>query len=566
MEETVRYQVGTGRADVTPDLSEGTQWMAGYTPNREATSVNDPLNTTVMIIDDGTSPMAIVSVDVLGLTSPDVRVIQDEITARVPELQRRILVHATHNHEGPDTIGLWGGTGDTPFFAPRSRQYINQIARGSADAAQTAWNERQQVDVTVADLDSSVLEDLAKDARPPEVSPSSIGLLVFSNESGVVGTLVNWANHPEVLGDENQAITADYVGWLNEEIETQIGGRSLFVNGAIGGLLTSESADILPEYPRESFAKAEALGRQAGQRLVQQYQNPGAGDRVETFTTLPRLSYINRSFYLPVNNRLFQTAEELNRIPTSFQDSDDIPPEERWRSDSSTDYVQTEVNYLDFGPFSFVTMGGELYPELLEGGVNSSLGIEPFNQSPQETPLIKNPEWQSNDFNFFFGLTNDFLGYFIPQSQWDGGDSNEYGEEFSPAQDAGSILSYNLHLVMAGYGTGVYPDTLPAYILEPERDRDLDDFSDGSDLLDNPVADIIFSSNLVADNLAPEETISEPEDGLLNVDTEVTSDYNPNFELQRQFSASVTEIDSTEDNLLIVDDNVSDIYTPIEDI
>ena len=566
MEETVRYQVGTGRADVTPDLSNGTQWMAGYTPNREATSVNDPLNTTVMIIDDGTSPMAIVSVDVLGLTAPDVQVIQDEITGRVPELEGRILVHATHNHEGPDTIGLWGGSGDTPFFAPRSRQYINQIARGSADAAQTAWNERQEVDVTVADLDSSILDDLAKDARPPEVRPSNIGLLVFSNESGVVGTLVNWANHPEVLGDENQAITADYVGWLNEEVEAQIGGRSLFVNGAIGGLLTSESADILPEYPRESFAKAEALGRQAGQRLVRQYQNPGAGDRVETFTTLPRLSYINREFYLPVNNRLFQTAEELNRIPTSFQDSDDIPLEERWRIDSSTDYVQTEVNYLDFGPFSFVTMGGELYPELLEGGVNSNLGIEPFNQSSKEIPLIKNPEWQSNDFNFFFGLTNDFLGYFIPQSQWDGGDSGEYGEEFSPAQDAGSIMSYNLHLAMAGYETGVYPDTLPAYLLEPERDRDLDDFSDGSDLLDNPIADLIFTSNPIADNLAPEGTTVEQDD-LLNVrDTEVTSNYNPNLELQGQ-SPSVAEIArSTEDDLLMADSTVSDIYTPIEDI
>ena len=566
MEETVRYQVGTERADVTPDLSNGTQWMAGYTPNREATSVNDPLNTTVMIIDDGTSPMAIASVDVLGLTAPDVQVIQDEITARVPELEGRILVHATHNHEGPDTIGLWGGSGDTPFFAPRSRQYINQIARGSADAAQTAWNQRQEVDVTVADLDSSILDDLAKDARPPEVSPSSIGLLVFSNESGVVGTLVNWANHPEVLGDENQAITADFVGWLNEEIETQIGGRSLFVNGAIGGLLTSESADILPELPRETFAKAEALGRQAGQRLVQQYQNPGAGDRVETFTTLPRLSYINREFYLPVNNRLFQTAEELDRIPTSFQGSDDIPPEERWRNDSSTDYVQTEVNYLDFGPFSFVTMGGELYPELLEGGINSSLGIEPFNQSPKETPLTKNPEWQSNDFNFFFGLTNDFLGYFIPQSQWDGGDSGEYGEEFSPAQDAGSIMSYNLHLVMAGYETGVYPDTLPLYILEPERDRDLDDFSDGSDLLDNPVADLIFSSEPIADNLAPQGTTTE-EDDLLNVDTEVASDYNSHFELPGQFYASPAKVNSsTEDDLLMADNGVSDIYTPIEDI
>ena len=542
MEETVRYQVGKGRADVTPDLSEGTQWLAGYGAGRKAESINDPLNTTVMIIDDGTSPIAIVSVDVLGLTAPDVQVIQDEITARVPELEGRILVHATHNHEGPDTIGLWGGSGDIAFFAPRSRNYINDIARGSADAAAVAWNERQEVDVTVADLDSGLLADLVKDTRPPEVIPSSIGLLVFSNESGVVGTLVNWANHPEVLGDENQAITADFVGWLNQEIETQLGGRSLFVNGAIGGLLTSESSEILPEFPRETFEKAEELGRQAGQRLVQQLENPGDRDQVITYTTLPRIDWINREFYLPVNNRLFQVAEEIDRIPTSFYDIDDIPPEERWRSDSSTEYVQTEVNYLDFGPFSVLTMGGELYPELLEGGINPSLGIEPYNAAPKEIPLIKNPEWQSNEFNFFFGLTNDFLGYFIPQSQWDGGDSGEYGEEFAPSQDAGSIMSYNLHLAMAGYETGVYPDTLPAHIVEPQRDASFDDFSDGSDLIDNPIVDLIFSANpLEADDLAPSNIPPDQADILFSSqdsEFQIDDDY---IELTEPYYPSMTE-------------------------
>ena len=546
MEETVRYQVGTGRADVTPDLSDGTQWMAGYSPNREVESVNDPLNTTVIIIDDGTSPFAIVSVDVLGITAPDVQVIQDEIVARVPELEDRILVHATHNHEGPDTIGLWGGSGDIPFFAPRSRRYINQIARSSADAAQTAWNERQEVDITVANLDSSLLEDLEVDTRLPEVSPSNIGLMVFSNESGVVGTLVNWANHPEVLGNENQAITADFVGWLNEEIEAQLGGTSLFVNGAIGGLLTSESNEILPDLPRETFVKAEALGRQAGQRIVAQFRNPGDRDSIETYTTLPRVSYTTREFYLPVNNELFLTAESLDRIPISFYDSDDVPPEERWRDDSATDYVKTEANYLDFGPVSILTMGGELYPELLEGGIDPSLGIEPFNQAAIEVPLIKNPQWQSNDFNFFFGLTNDFLGYFVPQSQWDGGDGGEYGEEFSPSQDAGSILSYNLHLTMAGYATEVYPDTLPAHIVEPDRDPDIENFDDGSDLLDNPVADLVIFSDSPADNLAPQQIpLDRTGDSLFGTQTESTSELE--YIDSKQFYGSITKSDEIGD-------------------
>ena len=211
MEENVRYRVGTDKANITPNLSEGNYWLAGYTPDRSANSVNDPLYARAMVIDDGTSPFAIVSTDLLGLTSPDVQLIQKEITARVPELADRILVHSTHNHEAPDTIGLWGGTGQVPFIAPRSREYIKKIAENSAEAVANAWNNRQEVDVTVANLDSSVVSDLVEDTRQPNVIPSDVGLLVFSNESGVVGTLVNWASHPEVLGNNNQSITAEFV-------------------------------------------------------------------------------------------------------------------------------------------------------------------------------------------------------------------------------------------------------------------------------------------------------------------------------------------------------------------
>lgn len=509
MEETVRYQVGTSKADITPDLSERTYWLAGYDPGRLATSVNDALYSRVMVIDDGTSPFVIISADLLGLTAPDVQLIQEEISASVPELANRILVHSTHNHEAPDTVGLWGGTGEIPFIAPRSREYIKEIAQSTAAAVTTAWNNRQEVDLTVANLDSSIVSDLARDTRPPNVIQPDVGLLVFSDESGVIATLVNWASHPEVLGNENQAITADFVKWLNDEIESELGGSSIFINGAIGGLLTSESQNILPELPRETFAKAEAIGREVAQRLIQQLNNPGSNDRVATYSTLPKIDYSTREFYLPINNSVFLLAEKLNRVPTNVYSQDEIPLEERWRSDASASYVLTEGNYIDFGPISILTMGGELYPELLVGGVDSSLGIAPFNQFPLEVPLASNPQWETDPFNFFFGTTNDFLGYFIPQSQWDGAEGGEYGEEFSPAPDAGSILSYNLHLLMSGYETGVYPDSLPEFLIQPERDIVGENFGDGSELIDNSLVNLLFNLDVADDDLLKRQEIAE---------------------------------------------------------
>ena len=198
--------------------------------------------------------------------------------------------------------------------------------------------------------------------------------------------------------------------------------------------------------------------------------NPGVTDRVETLTTVSPISYSQRDFYLPVENPLFLTAKAINRLPTTAYRQNEIPVQARWRasSDLLTSYIKTESNFITLGPISILTMGGELYPELLVGGIDPSIGSPPNNQSALEVPLALNPIWNNSPYKFFFGLTNDFLGYVIPQSEWDGFDGY-YGEEVATSADGGSILSYNLHLLMLGYATGTYPDSLPPFLAEPNR-------------------------------------------------------------------------------------------------
>lgn len=456
--EAVSYRVGVAKANITPsDWQSRTYWLAGYNADRPATSVHDPLYARAMVVDDGTTPLAIVTLDLVGLTSPDVQRVQKMITAKVPQLANRILVHSTHTHEAPDTVGLWGGAGPIPFLNPRPLDYIEAIATKAATAVQGAWSNRKPTTVKVANIDQRVLQDLVVDYRPPNVADPAARLLVFSSGNQVVGTLVNWASHPEVLGEKNQAITADFVKWVIDEIEPKLGGQTMFVNGAIGGLLTSESGEILPQHPRKSFKKAEAIGREVGQRLLRQLNAPGATDRIETFGKLSPIEYRTRKFYLPIDNPQYLAAKALNRIPTVTYRQDEIPLQERHRFGDFATYIQTEVNYIDFGPISFLTMGGELYPELLVGGIDPAIGVFPYSKAALEQPLVNNLDWASDPFKFFFGLTNDFLGYFVPQAEWDGWFEGYYGEQFSPAPDAGTILSENLHLLLSGYETGEYP-------------------------------------------------------------------------------------------------------------
>ncbi len=103
--------------------------------------------------------------------------------------------------------------------------------------------------------------------------------------------------------------------------------------------------------------------------------------------------------------------------------------------------IRTELNVITLGPAQFITIPGELYPELAIGGIPSPPDpAVDFPDAPPEPPLIKLMQGQ---YKFIIGLANDELGYLLPKSQWDvqvpyayGYTKPPYGEVLSPGPDA----------------------------------------------------------------------------------------------------------------------------------
>ena len=81
-------------------------WMAGFQNNRPAQGVELPLKAVAMVLDDGEHRIGIVAADTIGL----MRSFVQDLRSNVPDelALDYVMVHATHNHEGPDTQGLWG--------------------------------------------------------------------------------------------------------------------------------------------------------------------------------------------------------------------------------------------------------------------------------------------------------------------------------------------------------------------------------------------------------------------------------------------------------------------------
>jgi hypothetical protein len=225
--------------------------------------------------------------------------------------------------------------------------------------------------------------------------------------------MVTWGNHPETPWSRNTEITADFPGFLREAlehgvraegrlVEAGLGGTHLYINGAIGGLM-STTPDVSVrdpyldrEFKEPSHEKSRAVGRQLASRILPRLWESSAGG----VTSLP-ISVRARTIEVPLDNTGFLLAPVLGVID---------------RGHLGWNTLRTEVALLTLGDVSIACIPGEIYPELVNGGVERAPGGD-FDIEPQELPPIR--ELMPGRIKFVFGLANDEIGYSIPKSQWD---------------------------------------------------------------------------------------------------------------------------------------------------
>src|SRR5262245_53692646 len=134
--------VGFAEADITPQLGDKPVYMAGFRQNRKATKVHDPLMARAVVLKHGQQKVALVALDVVGFFHHHVVGIREQLPGF-----GYILVNSTHNHEGPDTLGLWG---PNPFTSGVNPDYIKTIQQQVIKAVQIGRAScRERVEMSV---------------------------------------------------------------------------------------------------------------------------------------------------------------------------------------------------------------------------------------------------------------------------------------------------------------------------------------------------------------------------------------------------------------------------------
>ena len=257
-------QIGFARADITPPL--GTH-LCGYPVLRPADAVNDALQANVLVLRQGETKVALISLDWISIEEADVETIRRgvfEATAIAPE---NVTVCATHTHSGPTTMTAWG-------WGDKETAWIGAMLPRIVDAVGEAHERLQNAHVGIATTRSDVginRREVMADGTvgfgsnfwgtyDPTMTVARFQGENARGEAVPLATFVHYGAHPTALG-RLACISRDWPGVMSDRIEELTGAPVIFINGALG--------DVAPRGATGSATRHGIIGaREVGLRAA----------------------------------------------------------------------------------------------------------------------------------------------------------------------------------------------------------------------------------------------------------------------------------------------------------
>ncbi len=402
-------EVGFGDVDITPELRDDQPvWLAGYYPGRRATAVHDPLFARCVVLRAEGMKLAWVSVDLIGLQYPAVQ----QIRRRLADFAY-VLVASTHNHEGPDVIGIWG---ETFLHRGVDDAYVDCVIERVVEVVRRA---ERGLRPARAEYGVAADESLLADLRQPIVKDGVLRVLRFCDpESGQVsGLVVQWNCHPEALGAENTQLTADFPAATVAALSGPHGIPVVYFSGALGGLLAPPDDRITDDEGRPLMTGSFAFAQRYGEAVAQLAREALA--RAAPIELTPFRVAATRCG-VPIANDLYRWARllgVLRREAYAWNAAErTLGAPLRAVQPGVTSAIETEVACLRLGELLVAALPGEVYPELVYGHPANLPPEVDYPDAPLEptvTALVPGRKW------LLFGLANDEIGYFVPRRQWD---------------------------------------------------------------------------------------------------------------------------------------------------
>ena len=233
-------KVGYARVNITPPMGVN---IAGYYKVRIADGVLDELEACAVAVSSGDTTALLITVDHCGLTKDFLNEWRENIEKATGVPKEAVFIHSTHTHTGPVLmknianplnrqyeIFLASRVVDVSTFALADMKNA-KMGIGTGEAKNVAFIRRYRMKDGTAKTNPGVNNpDIV---APIGITDESVHVVRFDREGAESVVLVNFANHPDVVGGNK--ISADWPGMTRRFVEKAIENtKCIFFNGAQG--------------------------------------------------------------------------------------------------------------------------------------------------------------------------------------------------------------------------------------------------------------------------------------------------------------------------------------------
>jgi hypothetical protein len=347
---------GAAEVDISPT---GPEWLGHrYT-------LAEHLKSRIVVFSDGKLTVAFVGADLFGVAFADNLAIREGAKALGVD---HTIVASSHNHASGDTIGVYG-------FYPAD--YIKHIREQTLAGIKQALDHLQPVaELRAASrelpMDGIRVQGLFRNARNPGLLDPAIATVQAIGKDGKpIATIIHFACHVESLENNGREVSADFPGYMCDQMKADGLGQPVFLNGAVGGMVSGDNQARTQESSKEMGLQLAAIARDLVKTGVQPAEFAFSVD--------------HRPLHIPVTNPDF------------------IVRYQKGMRELVKGRLVTDMTYVRLGEAQFITLPGELLPEV---------SFEILDKMDGYPAML-------------LGLANDQIGYMIPPYDF----RNDYYEE-----------------------------------------------------------------------------------------------------------------------------------------
>ncbi len=220
---TDTLQIGWASVNITPTSALP---MAGYRPRDRFESVHDSLFARVMVIDNGATTVAVITVDLL-LFPPQLKAALKEVMKDKVDFT---YLSATHTH---NSVGAFDNTvGGELISGAYDQAWVNTLSNKIQEAVKLASSTKLRASMAYGE---SYAQDLvANRLRRSGQKDGTVRSILIERVDGSKGIFFTFSAHATSIDKKSMTLSADYPGRVIENLKTHGVDFSMYMAGMVG--------------------------------------------------------------------------------------------------------------------------------------------------------------------------------------------------------------------------------------------------------------------------------------------------------------------------------------------